>query len=228
MFINRASGVNNKTNTHEFISLAQTQSVINALILLLGIGLGFTLLLFINQYPAHHLPRHHHIGATVFAVSLMISNGLILLRDYMHLRGITTHTNRQLAQAAICILIAGSYTPLILLTHTSHLMVWGLIAAIWLLAAMSCLQQQFKRLDYDWLNTLIFIAFGWLGLFTLGHLVGIISSAALVWVIIGCVICIAGTSIFSCDRRPFFNSLWYLSLLAASLCQTYVIVYYIL
>jgi hemolysin III len=85
-----------------------------------------------------------------------------------------------LDHCAIYMLIAGTYTPLVLLGVGGRLG-WTLFAAVWCLAAAGIVFKWFFTGRFNGLSTALYLAMGWLAVFAAGPLMSSLSSATVVW-----------------------------------------------
>ena len=91
---------------------------------------------------------------------------------------------RKLDHCSICLLIAGSYTPICLLA------LWdgcgpALLAAVWLFALLGILLSLLWITAPRWLSAAVYLCMGWLVVFAIGPVVRTLSSRALFWLLLG-------------------------------------------
>lgn len=138
---------------------------------------------------------------------------------------------RTLDHIAIYFLIAGTYTPIALVTLNSRLG-WVLLAAIWLIAVAGI---PFKLFFLDapvWLSTAIYLAMGYLALVAVIPLARAVSLSGLLWLIAGGSAYTVGAIIYSCQRPdplPWFghHEIWHILVLIGSACHFAFMVYHV-
>jgi hemolysin III len=105
----------------------------------------------------------------------------------------------------IYVLIAGSYTPVCLITlkgadgTSLFLLVWGV-------ALLGILQCVFFINCPKWVSSLLYIAMGWLCVFSFGDIVELLNKNAFCWLLAGGIIYTIGGIIYAC-KFPVFNRL---------------------
>jgi hemolysin III len=139
---------------------------------------------------------------------------------------------RTVDHIAIYFLIAGTYTPIALLTLNSRLG-WTLLAIVWLIAAAGI---PFKLYFLDapvWLSTATYLVMGYLALVAVIPLVRAVSLSGLLWLAAGGFAYTVGAVIYSRQRPDPFpglfghHEIWHLLVLVGSACHFAFMVYYV-
>lgn len=138
---------------------------------------------------------------------------------------------RTLDHIAIYFLIAGTYTPIALITLNSRLG-WALLSVVWLIAIAGI---PFKLFFLDapvWLSTATYLAMGYLALVAIIPLAHAVSLSGLLWLVAGGVSYTVGAVIYSCrrpDPLPWFghHEIWHILVLIGSACHFAFMVYHV-
>lgn len=133
---------------------------------------------------------------------------------------------RVLDHCAIYLLIAGTYTPFVLVGLGGTLG-WTLFGVVWAMAAAGVVFKVFATGRFAVVSTAAYVAMGWLGVVALGPLVRALPGAALVWLFAGGVAYTAGT-LFYHRKIPYAHALWHVFVLAGSVCHFVAIGLYVL
>ena len=133
---------------------------------------------------------------------------------------------RKMDHMMIFILIAGTYTPVCLLTlpKPSGLM---LLAAVWGIALVGIFIKGFWITCPKWFSSVLYIAMGWSCLSVLGQLFSLLPLHAFLWLLAGGLIYTAGGIIYALRlplfdaRHPMFglHEIFHLFVMAGSLCH---------
>jgi hemolysin III len=173
-----------------------------------------------------------------FAVYGLCSVALYLASSLFH--GLKVGAKRRrlllrLDHAGIFAMIAGSYSPLALITLKSYspILGWGFFIAVWTMALLGMV----LRLRYlgvqRWLSTGVYLLLGWAGLFILGPLSYVLPFGALVFMFLGGAFYSVGAVVFLLKRPNFFpgvlghHELWHLFVLAGSASYFMMIYFYL-
>ncbi len=133
---------------------------------------------------------------------------------------------RVLDHCAIYLLIAGTYTPFVLVGLGGKLG-WTLFGVVWAMAAAGIVFKVFATGRFAVVSTAAYVAMGWLGVVALGPLVRSLSGDALVWLLAGGVAYTAGTFFYH-RGLPYAHALWHVFVLLGSACHFVAIGLYVL
>lgn len=121
---------------------------------------------------------------------------------------------RRIDHSAIFMLIAGTYTPILLLTVEFPLSV-ALLAMTWYLAitgiVYSCLTLKFK-----YLSTGLYLVMGWLSVF-LAYSVWVNASHSALWLMLLGGIFYSGGCIFYLTKKKYMHSIWHMFVIAGAI-----------
>ena len=133
-----------------------------------------------------------------------------------------------LDHACIYLLIAGSYTPITLVTLRGP-SGWWLFGTVWLMAIIGVLVKSLRKGKKDhWISTTLYLAMGWLVLFALGPLIRNIPSTGLWLLVAGGVAYSSGVIFFAWRRLPFNHAIWHLFVMGGSTCHVLAVTLYVL
>lgn len=122
-----------------------------------------------------------------------------------------------LDHCAIYLLIAGTYTPLVLLGVGGRLG-WTLFAAVWTLAAVGIVFKYFFTGRMTLLSLATYLAMGWIAVFAAGPLMSALPSATVLWVLAGGLSYTLGSFVFL-SNRSWAHPLWHVFVMAGSTCH---------
>jgi hemolysin III len=181
-------------------------------------SVGTLLLLRLADGPAERL------AFGVYGGSLVLLYGVSTLYHALPLPRHRLRTLRTLDHIAIYFLIAGTYTPVALLTlHGPS--GWALLTAAWLIALAGV---PFKIWWLDapvWVSTTTYLAMGYMALLAAAPLAREVSLSGLAWLAAGGVAYTVGAVIFARQRPDPFpgrfghHEIWHLMVLAGSGCH---------
>jgi len=125
---------------------------------------------------------------------------------------------------SIYLLIAGTYTPFLLVNLRSSIG-WALFGIIWCLALTGIFFKIFRSQDYEQAHLVNYLAMGWLVLLAYDQFAVAFSDFALAMIIAGGLCYTAGVVIFLKDRHPYLHTIWHLFVLAGSAFH-YIAIFY--
>jgi hemolysin III len=127
-------------------------------------------------------------------------------------------TLRLFDHISIYFLIAGTYTPFILLCLQGSLK-WVLLSVIWGIVALGIVYKLVWWEKHPKLSLYIYLAMGWIIVFFIRPVYEALSLEGFLWLIAGGVLYSTGT-IFYANRKPLYNhAVWHLFVLGGSICH---------
>lgn len=125
------------------------------------------------------------------------------------------HVCNLLDHASIYLLIAGTYTPFLLLGLRGA-WGWTLFAVIWALAVAGVVLRLAWRRYGRGVAVPLYLGMGWLILVAIGPVWSSLGGAAVGWILAGGLAYTAGVAFYVWDRLPFNHMVWHLFVLAGS------------
>ena len=127
---------------------------------------------------------------------------------------------------AIYLLIAGSYTPLLLLTLQSNLaevILW----VIWLVAIGGIGFKIICGSRFEKLSLFTYLAMGWCSLLIIYQLWQQLALGGFILLIAGGLIYSLGTIFYSNNKIPYNHAIWHVFVLGGALCHYFMVLFYI-
>lgn len=131
---------------------------------------------------------------------------------------------RKLDHCSICLLIAGSYTPICLLALDAHCGL-PLLAGVWCFALAGILLSLLWITAPRWLSAGVYLCMGWLAVFALKPLSAALPLEGMVWLVAGGVLYSVGGVLYALKwpgrNNPRFgcHEIFHLFILLGSLCH---------
>lgn len=129
--------------------------------------------------------------------------------------------------AAIYVLIAGTYTPIALVTLNGWVG-WTLFGITWGMALTGVILKLFFTGRYGLLSTLMYVFMGWLIIFAIKPLMYKMPSAGLVWLMAGGVAYTTGAILYSIKKIHYNHAIFHLFVLLGSFCHFVAVYSYVL
>jgi hemolysin III len=135
---------------------------------------------------------------------------------YHSLRGRAKRVFQKLDHGAIFLLIAGTYTPVMLVALNDRLG-YTLLVVIWALAGLGILIDNLPVPGPRILPVVIYMIMGWLGMVFVDALITAMPAASFIWLVVGGVLFTLGVVFFVLDQRyPWCHEIWHVFVLAGS------------
>jgi hemolysin III len=129
--------------------------------------------------------------------------------------------------SAIYLLIAGTYTPFMLLTLGNRLGAVLMVLA-WLFAVAGILFKVFSNHRYHGLSLFTYLGMGWMAVFALYDMMQKLPTAGLLLVLVGGAIYSVGAIFYAVERIPYNHAIWHIFVLGGTVCHFLAIYYFVM
>ncbi|MCW2475238.1 hemolysin III family protein [Candidatus Symbiopectobacterium sp. NZEC151] len=127
---------------------------------------------------------------------------------------------------AIYLLIAGTYTPFLLVGLDSPL-ARGLMIVIWSMALVGVLFKLAFAHRFEVLSLVTYLVMGWLSLIVIYQLVQVLAPAGVTLLAVGGAVYTLGVVFYVSKRIPYNHAIWHGFVLGGSLCHFLAIYLYV-
>jgi hemolysin III len=134
---------------------------------------------------------------------------------------------RTLDHIAIFLLIAGTYTPFVLITLQGEWR-WSLFAITWSLALLGVILELTPLRRHRGAMVVLYIGMGWVGLIALKQLVAALPGPGLWLLFGGGATYTLGVLFYRMRNLRYHHAVWHLFVLGGSVLQYFAVLYYVL
>lgn len=192
----------------------------------IGFILSIAGLCLLTVHAALHGTALHITSFVIFGCSLIILYAASTL--YHHARNPALRSKlRVFDHAAIYILIAGTYTPLTLIT-LGGMTGWVIFGITWGFAVTGIILKLFLTGKYNLLSTLMYIFMGWIILFAIKPLVNNLPEGGLIWLVSGGAAYTLGAILYSIRKLKFNHAIFHIFVLIGSFSHFVTVYFYVL
>jgi len=170
----------------------------------------------------------------IWCVTSAIMYGVSLVLLYLASTLYHSFTGRKVKQvfqiidhAAIYVLIAGTYTPFLLILIRGTLG-WIMFGVIWGLAVVGILFKTMFAQRFEIMSTVGYLLMGWLVVFLGKPLVMALPTPGLIWLVAGGLLYSLGSVFYLARRIPFHHAIWHLFVIAGSVAHFITVYFYVL
>lgn len=130
---------------------------------------------------------------------------------------------RTLDHAAIYLLIAGTYTPFMLIT-VGGVLGWTLLAIIWGLAMLGVIWKLFFMSRFRFVATGAYLLMGWLAVIAIKPMLANLTTVGIGLMVAGGIVYSLGVLFYVWRRLPYNHAIWHVFVLVASICHFFAVV----
>jgi len=212
--------------TYDARKYPKTEEILNVITHGLGFLLSIAALVLLVVFAALKGDVWHIVSFSVYGASLVV---LYLASTLYHLSRKQSLRNKLniFDHASIYVLIAGTYTPFLLVTLHGPLG-WSLLGVIWGLAIGGILFKVFFIGKYDLVSALLYVLMGWLIIIAIQPLNENLSSGGLWWLLGGGISYSIGAVFYMINKMPYNHAIFHIWVLLGSLAHFFAVFFYVL
>jgi len=185
--------------------------------------LSIPALVFLVLDAVRHGTAIHVVSYTVFGFSMLL---LFLMSTLLHSMPIKfKHLFSILDHSAIYILIAGTYTPFLLVT-VKGVLGWTLLSIVWGLAIAGILFKVFFIHRFEFVSLIFYIVMGWLILIAIKPLYTHLTLAGFALLVIGGLLYTFGSIFYAWRKIPYNHAIWHVFVIAGSTSMYFCVLFY--
>lgn len=191
----------------------------------LGAALGIAGLVLLVVFLKQEVP-YALFSVIVYGVSIIV---LFLASTFYHaVKGEKRkHYFRILDHISIYLLIAGTYTPVLLITLPDSLG-WELFWIVWGIAAFGVILKLFFTGKFETFSTLLYLVMGWLIVFDFSTLADRMDTNGLLLLFSGGLFYTVGIVFYAIERIPYNHVIWHFFVLGGAICHFFMIYFFVI
>ncbi len=211
-------------NTDRSYSLAE--EIANSITHGLGALLSVAALTLLVTFAAHQADAWRVVSFSIYGTTMvLLFLASTLYHSLQHPK--TKNVFKILDHCSIYLLIAGTYTPF-LLVSLRGVTGWVLFAVVWTLALTGIMFKVLFGSKYKKLSIGTYILMGWLVLVASQELASSISVNGMYWLLAGGLLYTVGTVFYLWKALPFNHAIWHLFVLGGCSCHFFAVLFHVL
>ncbi len=202
------------------------EEVFNSLTHGLGALLGAFGLVLMLLSALQHDSRTYVVSAVIYGLSIVF---LFLASTLYHAipNPSAKRVFKTIDHSAIYLLIAGTYTPILLVTFSNTFGV-VMMVVIWSMAVAGVIFKVFFTNRFHNLSLITYLGMGWLSLIAVYELIQRLPLNALWLLLAGGIVFSIGTVFYRAKGIPFNHAIWHLFVLGGAICHFLAVYLFVL
>ena len=191
----------------------------------IGSGLSIAGLTLLVVLAALYGDVYQIVGFSVFGVSLVVLYlSSTLYHGLQHPK--TKRIFKVFDHSSIYLLIAGSYTPFLLvaLRGTTG---WILLVVVWVIALLGITLKILFIDRFQILSVISYLLMGWLCVFVFREMLISIPIAGIFWLAAGGVLYTVGVIFYAMQKIPYMHAIWHFFVLGGSICHYFAVLLFL-
>lgn len=168
----------------------------------------------------------HIVSCSIFGATLVLSYLSSTLYHSIP-QAKTKQILRTIDHSAIYLLIAGTYTPFMLVSLRGP-WGWSIFAAIWGIAIAGIIMKTTIFGKIRSLSTIIYLIMGWIVLIAIKPIIAALDPGGLQLLIMGGLAYTAGVIFYVWKKLPYSHAIWHVFVLAGSSFHFFAILFYVI
>jgi hemolysin III len=166
------------------------------------------------------------VASSIYGASLIILFSSSMLYHGLHTSS-WRHILKLIDHCVIYVLIAGTYTPFLLVQMRTALG-WSLFGAIWGLAIAGIVAKLWLKHRFPWWSLASYLLMGWLIVIAAPQLADRISGQGVAWLVAGGVFYTVGAVFYASQRIAFGHAIWHFFVLAGAASHFFAVIWHVL
>jgi hemolysin III len=137
------------------------------------------------------------------------------------------HYFRIVDHISIYLLIAGTYTPVLLIALLES-KGWPLFWVVWGIAGFGIILKLFFTGKFEIFSTILYLVMGWIIVFDFSALSDLIHYNGILFLFAGGLFYTVGIVFYAIEKIPFNHVIWHLFVLGGAICHFFMIFYYVI
>ncbi|MFL7891440.1 MAG: PAQR family membrane homeostasis protein TrhA [Anaerolineales bacterium] len=191
----------------------------------IGTGLSIAGLIILVVLAVLNGDVYQIIGFTIFGASLVL---LYLASTLYH--GFQQPRVKRIFKifdhSAIYLLIAGSYTPFLLVAIRGTTG-WILLVVVWLIALIGITMKVLFIDRFQVLSVFSYLLMGWLCVFAFQEMMANIPIGGIIWLAAGGILYTVGVIFYALQKIPYMHAVWHFFVLGGSLCHYFSVLFFL-
>ena len=168
----------------------------------------------------------HVVSCTIFATTLILQYTFSTLYHSIQLPRAKS-VMRVLDHSAIFLLIAGSYTPF-MLVNLRGTWGWTLFGIVWALALLGVLFQISLLRRWQGISLALYIGMGWVVVVAIKPMLGAVAPGGLILLLLGGLAYTSGVGFYLWKSLRYNHAIWHGFVLAGSILHYFAVLFYVI
>lgn len=202
------------------------EEVANSITHGIGVMLAIAALAVLVAFASLHGNAWHIVACSIFGAALILTYTTSTLYHSIPIKKIKPLL-RTLDHSAIFLLIAGTYTPFMLISLRGPLG-WSLLAAIWSLALVGIVLRLVLKGRRHGIVVSLYVAMGWAVVMAIGPMSTQVEAGGLALLAAGGLAYTTGIGFYVWRRMPYHHAIWHGFVLLGSALHFFAVLLYVI
>lgn len=219
-----------KLKDRELPTYTRGEEIFNMVSHIVGGAIGLIGMVLCIIFSAVHQNGYAIVGSIIYGISMIflytmssIYHGLKPTRKAKKVMQILDH-------CTIYVLIAGTYTPILLssIMKVDKVAAWTMLAIVWIFAILGIVLNAIDLKQFRVFSMICYIAMGWCIIFRIDLVIKSLGMTGFILILLGGIIYTLGTILYGIGRKvKYMHSMFHLCVVIGTLLQLIAIILYV-
>ncbi|MCW8931026.1 MAG: hemolysin III family protein [Gammaproteobacteria bacterium] len=192
----------------------------------IGIILSIVGLVILVTFSSLYGNAWHVVSTSIFGASLIILYTASTLYHGIPIPKAKA-VLKQIDHSAIYLLIAGTYTPF-LLVNLNGALGWSLFALVWTIAISGILLEVFRKDRFKKLSIALYLGLGWLVVAAIKPMLDSVEEGGLLLLLIGGLFYSLGVIFYVRKKMLYHHVIWHIFVMFGSIFHYFAVLFYVI
>lgn len=219
-----------KLKDRELPTYTKGEEIFNMVSHIVGGAIGLIGMVLCIIFSAIHQNSYAIVGSIIYGISMIflytmssIYHGLKPTRKAKKVMQILDH-------CTIYVLIAGTYTPILLssIMKVDQVAAWTMLAIVWIFAILGIVLNAIDLKQFRVFSMICYIAMGWCIIFRIDLVIKSLGMTGFILILLGGIIYTLGTILYGIGKKvKYMHSMFHLCVVIGTLLQLIAIILYV-
>ena len=219
-----------KLKDRELPTYTKGEEIFNMVSHIVGGAIGLIGMVLCIIFSAFHQNSYAIVGSIIYGISMIflytmssIYHGLKPTRKAKKVMQILDH-------CTIYVLIAGTYTPILLssIMKVDQVAAWTMLAIVWIFAILGIVLNAIDLKQFRVFSMICYIAMGWCIIFRIDLVIKSLGMTGFILILLGGIIYTLGTILYGIGKKvKYMHSMFHLCVVIGTLLQLIAIILYV-
>lgn len=219
-----------KLKDRELPTYTKGEEIFNMVSHIVGGAIGLIGMVLCIIFSAIHQNSYAIVGSIIYGISMIflytmssIYHGLKPTRKAKKVMQILDH-------CTIYVLIAGTYTPILLssIMKVDQVAAWTMLAIVWIFAILGIVLNAIDLKQFRVFSMICYIAMGWCIIFRIDLVIKSLGMTGFILILVGGIIYTLGTILYGIGKKvKYMHSMFHLCVVIGTLLQLIAIILYV-
>lgn len=219
-----------KLKDRELPTYTKGEEIFNMISHIVGGAIGLIGMVLCIIFSAIHQNSYAIVGSIIYGISMIflytmssIYHGLKPTRKAKKVMQILDH-------CTIYVLIAGTYTPILLssIMKVDQVAAWTMLAIVWIFAILGIVLNAIDLKQFRVFSMICYIAMGWCIIFRIDLVIKSLGMTGFILILLGGIIYTLGTILYGIGKKvKYMHSMFHLCVVIGTLLQLIAIILYV-